>query len=85
MRQNHIPQTERLKQRINCLQLRQDKARRPARGGNPYWSCRECGIYDPQLSINGGRHHKGCPVQGLDKQIEYYENLLKSVQQSQVK
>ena len=81
MKANHIPQAERIKNRINGLLVRQDAARRPARGGNPYWSCRECGIYDPQLSINGA-HYKGCPVQGLDKQIEYFKNLLTTAKKS---
>lgn len=76
MRQNHIPQSERLKGRINSLQLRLDKAWQNGRRGNPYQKCRHCGIHTPQLSINDGRHFKGCLVQGLDKEIAYYKKLL---------
>lgn len=75
MKANHIPQIERIKNRIYGLEIRKDAARRPARGSNPYWSCKHCGIYDPQLSIDG-EHYKGCPMVGIDKQINYFKNLL---------
>ena len=77
MKANHIPRAKRLKNRIIGLKMRKDAARRPARGTNPYWSCKHCGIYDPQLFVHGGEHHKGCPMVGIDKQIQYFELLLK--------
>lgn len=75
MKKNHIPQRERLRQRISGLELRQESFRRPARGSNPYWSCKGCGIYDPELSIQG-RHYDKCPAQGLDLQIQHFKKLL---------
>jgi hypothetical protein len=76
MRTNHVPRAERLKARIMALQVRLEQSRRAPRGGNPYWSCKECGIYDPQLYVPGGRHHKGCSMQGVEKQIKHYRLLL---------
>ena len=66
-----------MKARISGLELRKESYRQPARGSNPYWSCKHCGIYDPQLFVQGGEHHKGCQMVGIDKQINYFKSLLK--------
>lgn len=81
MKQNHIPVSERLKNKIGNLKFRRDVAhvKSPTRG-NPYWCCNECGVYDPELSIRRGKHYGNCSIQGLDKEIEYYENLLREIE-----
>ncbi len=81
MKSNHIPVSVRLKERIRNLQSRIDAAhvKSPSKG-NPYWCCAECGIYDPQKSVNDGKHYKHCPIEGLDKQIEYYKRLLEEAE-----
>lgn len=77
MKSNHIPVTTRLKLRIQDLERRIEESHiKSPNKGNPYWLCAECGIYDPQKSVNDGNHHKHCPIQGLDKQIEHYKLLL---------
>jgi hypothetical protein len=76
MRANRIPTSTRLRLRIEALECRKDRAHHHPPGSNPYWACRECGIRDPELSIRDGRHHKGCPMQGIDREIAYYRALL---------
>lgn len=77
MRANHVPVQDRLRNRIRKLEVRRDYNHIPSPNkGNPYWCCRRCGIHDPSRSINKGRHHHGCPLQGIDKEIEYYRSLL---------
>lgn len=77
MRTNHVPRRERLLSRIHALELRRDAnhVKSPSKG-NPYYCCKACGIHDPELSIRRGCHFKGCPMQGIDKQIAYYRRLL---------
>lgn len=77
MRANHIPRAERLRNRIWTLEAKKDvnHVKSPSKG-NPYYCCAVCGIHDPQLSINQGRHFKGCSLQGLDKEIAFYRRLL---------
>lgn len=41
-----------------------------------YPQCKGCRITNVQLSIAGGKHHKGCVYQGLENQIRYYQSLL---------
>lgn len=85
MKANHIPVTERLRNRICKLGVRLEGAHiKSPNKGNPYWCCAECGIHDPSLYVEGGRHHHGCPIQGLDKQIEYYKRLLSEALESKI-
>ena len=78
MRANHIPASERLQARIHALQAKQEAAHVPSGGGNPYWRCSQCGITDPQLSVDGN-HFDGCPLRGVDKQIAHYKRLLENI------
>lgn len=75
MRRNRIPASERLNRRLDALYRKREDARHHPPGSNPYWACRHCGIRDPQLSIDG-RHFKGCPMQGVDREIAHYKTLL---------
>lgn len=75
MRQNHVPRSVRLKARIQGLQYFLDVNHVRSGKGNPYWKCKQCGITDPALSV-AGKHFKGCAVQGVEKQIKYYKDLL---------
>ena len=75
MRSNHVPVAVRLLARISKLSERIEEAWLTRRG-NPYRFCKHCQITTPQLSVNADRHHRGCPIQGLDKQIEHYRALL---------
>jgi len=77
MKANHTPRSERLLNRVRSLEHRRDSyhIESPHRG-NPYWCCKDCGIHDPQLSIQKGRHFRGCSMQGIDKQIAYFRRLL---------
>jgi hypothetical protein len=77
MRANHVPRADRLRTRINRLHLRYEAGhvRSPTKG-NPYWCCEECGIHDPQLSIQNGQHFHGCRRGGILKEIAHYERLL---------
>lgn len=77
MKRNQTPVTIRLQIRIGRLIAKEEDTWRRARSGNPYAFCRYCGIHAPQFSINGDRHHKRCPSQGLLKEIAHYERLLK--------
>lgn len=77
MRANHVPVMERLRNRITKLEYRAEAAHVPSdSAGNPYYMCSYCGIHDPQLSIDDGKHYKGCPMQGIKKEIQYYKQLL---------
>lgn len=74
---NHIPRRDRLEARIWKLVNRQEANHIPSpTKGNPYWLCKECGIYDPELSIRKDRHYTGCNAGGLDKEIAHYRRLL---------
>lgn len=77
MKSNHISVIKRLENKIGKLQYRLEDSRENKKG-NPYWYCKYCNIYDPELynSQNDGRHRKNCPIQGLEKQIAYYKELL---------
>lgn len=81
MKANRIPVTERLKKKISKLEYRHDlnHIKSPYKG-NPYWCCAHCRIHDPELSIRQGKHFYKCPLQGLDKEILYYKNLLVEAQ-----
>lgn len=82
MKANHIPVRERLTRRITGLEARLDASRKH-RKGNPYYYCTLCGIHDPALYVPNGRHHKNCPMQGIEKQIEHFRCLLAEVQDGQ--
>lgn len=74
MKSNHISRNERLKNRIKQLysKLTNDGWGEFGRG-NPYRKCLGCGKAEPQISIDG--HGKGCYIQGIRKEIEYYESI----------
>lgn len=77
MKNNHIPAAKRLKNRIYNLERQLDEVHIPSpTKGNPYWCCKVCGIYDPELSVRDGKHYSGCQAGGLPKQIKYYKKLL---------
>jgi hypothetical protein len=76
MQANHVPRRERLISKIRKLEHRLEASREKPYANNPYWRCVECGIYDPQRSVNEGRHHRGCSIEGLDRQIVHYRRLL---------
>ena len=76
MKSNHTPVKYRLRQRIGKLQCRLDEAFTHKRF---YPKCRDCGKTNIQISIDGGKHHKGCSIQGLEAQIAYYRRLLEEV------
>jgi hypothetical protein len=82
MRLNRIPVAVRLRLRLAALHERKDAAHHHPPGDNPYWACRECGIRDPELSIRDGRHFRGCPMQGIDRQIAHYAALLRAAEGS---
>lgn len=77
MRNNHIPQHERLKAKVSKLQNKLD-ASRERTPGNPYLRCKGCGIRDPEVSIRNGKHYGDCEYAGLEAQIDYYLRLLYS-------
>jgi len=76
MKDNHISVEERLSRRISRMEMRldSDEAWGQYGDGNPYWYCKGCNKAEPEISISG--HGKGCWVAGLEKEIEYYKNLL---------
>lgn len=77
MRANRVPVIERLRNRIAKLEYRAEAAHVPSdSSGNPYYMCSYCRIHDPQVSINNGRHYTGCPMQGIQREIQYYKQLL---------
>jgi len=80
MKKNRIPAKERIKQRIMLLENRIEATHVPIGDGNPYYRCSECGISDPQLSVQG-KHWKNCPIKGIDKQILYYKFLLEELEE----
>lgn len=77
MKANRIPVIERLQNKIWKLQGRYEEnhIKSPSKG-NPYYCCKACGIHDPELSIRDGKHFRNCPMQGVDKEIDYYKKLL---------
>jgi hypothetical protein len=75
MKANQIPRSERLQQRVCKLEERLENSRTQKRG-NPYMYCKHCGIHDPELYVPNGRHRKGCPLQGVEAQINYWKGLL---------
>jgi hypothetical protein len=77
MKDNNIPVIERLERRIANLQRREDENHVPIGGGNPYWKCNECGVADPELSCRDEKHYGQCSMQGIGKEIDHYEKLLK--------
>lgn len=75
MKANRIPVVDRLQARITKLWSR-------IRYGD-YWNnrrfypkCIYCGITNVACDIAGGKHHQGCLVPGVLKEIAYYEGLL---------
>lgn len=76
MKANHVPASTRIQHRIWKLQDRLDNCFNSKRF---YPQCKGCRITNVQLSISGGRHHTGCPYQGLEAQILYYQSLLEGL------
>ncbi len=77
MKANRIPRRERLLAHLFKLRERKELNHIPSPSkGNPYWRCKECGIHDPQLSINDGKHFGNCSMRGIDKEIEHIKKLL---------
>lgn len=79
MRANHIPQTERIQNKINKLKAHLFDDWRPYGRGNPYYYCLHCEQSRPYVSIEG--HRKGCPMIGWEKDVEYYTNLLNKLKE----
>ena len=75
MKANHVPRSERLKNRIQKLRqkLPNDGWGKFGRG-NPYQRCLGCDKAEPEISISG--HGSGCSVEGVRSEIRYYESLL---------
>ena len=77
MRTNHVPRKDRLLSHLHKLEYRlEDNHVRSPNKGNPYYCCAQCGIHDPARSIQDGRHFKGCPLQGLEKEIDHLKRLV---------
>lgn len=77
---NNVPARERVFAHILKLEAKLENSRGPSPyPGNPYWCCKECGIYDPEVSIRNGKHYGNCQAAGLPKAIAHYRNLLETV------
>lgn len=83
MKKNHRSQSERITDHILLLQSRIEQAYKPYGRGNPYWYCSGCNKSQIDISIDG-KHHKGCTVAGTEKEIEYYERLLKTIKNGSI-
>lgn len=76
MRSNNVPRKQRIQNHINTLQYKLDIEYSPIPygGSNPYHYCAGCGRSIIETTYKG--HYKGCKVQGIKREIEYYEKLL---------
>jgi hypothetical protein len=73
MKANHIPAKDRIKRRINRLEVRLDECMIRQRK-RFYMFCKECDRTTIQVSMEG--HHKWCSYRGLDAEIRHYKHLL---------
>lgn len=56
------------------MQIKEDSAWVKIGGGNPYLKCKYCQVTNVQETSEG--HHQGCPLKGIQKQIEHFQKLL---------
>ena len=73
MKANHIPTHTRLQWRINALSSKLEDCW-TKESGRFYQFCRHCGL--DVISVNMNGHAKGCTVNGVEKEIVWYKELL---------